>query len=76
MPSQLNDDGKLRESRAIAHDADVLLLIRKVKPENKHAKVDELSDLRQIFCPKNRGGKRNWHFDVRLNGANFQFIAQ
>jgi replicative DNA helicase len=76
MPSQLNDDGKLRESRAIAHDADVLLLIRKVKPENKHQKVDELSDLRQIFCPKNRGGKRNWHFDVRLNGANFQFITQ
>lgn len=85
MPSQLNDDGKMRESRAISHDADVILVIRKPKPEDAtggrrgYAKPQpdaELTDMREIFCGKNRGGKRNWKTSVRLNGANFQFVAQ
>lgn len=70
MPSQLNDDGKLRESRAISHDADVLLLIRKPKG----AKKDDMSNDREIFCPKNRGGRRNWYANVILRGEHFKFV--
>lgn len=69
MPSQLNDDGKLRESRAIAHDADVVLVIRKPKDSKK----DDLSNKREIFCAKNRGGKRNWTSLMTLEGKNFRF---
>lgn len=85
MPSQLNDDGKMRESRAIGHDADVVLVIRKPKQEDqkggkktygKETPDADLTDMREIFCGKNRGGKRNWKTTVRLNGANFQFVEQ
>lgn len=71
VPSQLNDDGKLRESRAIGHDADVALKIQKPKD----AKKDDLSDRREIFCGKNRGGKRNWSAMVNLVGQNFKFTT-
>jgi len=70
MPSQLNDDGRLRESRAIAHDADVVMLIR--KPAD--AKKDE-QDKRELFCAKNRGGKRNWSMPIKLQGQHFRFVA-
>lgn len=57
--SQLNDDGKVRESRAIGHDADVLLNIG--------------DDSENIFVAKNRNGERNKTLDLRLNGAMQRF---
>lgn len=72
LPSQLNDDGKVRESRAIAHDTDTLLLIRKVKKKKGSTEEPHEND-REIFCPKNRGGKKNWWCAVRLNGEYFKF---
>ena len=72
MPSQLNDDGKVRESRAIAHDADVLLLIRKVKKKRGSTEDPHEND-REIFCAKNRGGKKNWSCAVHLSGEYFKF---
>jgi len=52
--SQLNDDGKLRESRSPGFDTDVLIVIKKV------TKPDGTSDesRRNLFIEKNRGGPR------------------
>lgn len=56
-PSQLNDDGKLRESRAIGHDADVVLGI----VENG------------ILVRKNRNGPRGLTVGCELNGEHQRF---
>ena len=55
--TQLNDDGKARESRAITHDADVYLTI-----------FDD-----NIFLGKNRNGERDITLDLKLNGAYQRF---
>lgn len=57
-PSQLNDDGKVRESRAIAMDADIVL---QIIPEES------------IYVPKNRNGKRGVNLPLVLNGAYQKF---
>lgn len=57
--SQLNDDGKVRESRAITHDADVFLRIGK--------------DSDYVYIGKNRNGERNVKLELILNGAYQRF---
>ena len=59
--TQLNDDGKVRESRAITHDADVYLKIVS-EPNKEH-----------IFVAKNRNGERNKTLELKLNGAYQRF---
>jgi replicative DNA helicase len=54
--SQLNDDGKVRESRAIKQHSNQLVFI-------KHT-----SDKSMIFVDKNRRGPRNYAFQVTMDG--------
>ncbi len=56
-PSQLNDDGKLRESRGIGHDANVVL---EIKEDG-------------IFVAKNRNGKRFVTLPLEMNGEYQRF---
>jgi replicative DNA helicase len=55
--TQLNDDGRVRESRAIAHDADVLLTI------NEDG----------VYVSKNRSGERDKTLNLTLNGSYQRF---
>jgi replicative DNA helicase len=57
--TQLNDDGRVRESRAIAHDADVLLTI--------------CDDSNGVYVAKNRNGERDTTLQLSLNGAYQRF---
>ena len=57
--SQLNDDGRLRESRAIGHDADTVLMI---DPESG-----------TIGVAKNRNGARGDRLPLVMNGAFQRF---
>ena len=59
--SQLNDDGKLRESRAIGHHADHVLNI-----------VHEKSNS-NIMIEKNRRGARGLAFPVVMRGEISRF---
>lgn len=54
-PSQLNDDGKLRESRAIGQDADQVWELRRQKPT---AEDDPESESVDLWIQKNRNGDR------------------
>jgi len=56
-PSQLNDDGRLRESRAIGHDADVVL------------KIEEEG----IVVEKYRSAKRGQTLNLEMNGSLQRF---
>jgi len=67
--SQLNDSGKLRESRAIGQDADGVFIIGKV--EDGNGGHDD--SLRSLWCEKNRGGKRHWSIPLAFSGATFTF---
>jgi len=68
--SQLNDQGKLRESRAIGQDADNVFLVHKHPTDEG----DGYDDTRRIlFCEKNRGGKRHWQVPLLFNGPTFTF---
>lgn len=69
--SQLNDNGKLRESRAIGQDADNVFMVRKVPDENTESGFDD--ERRDLHCDKNRGGKRGWTLPMRFLGSIFQF---
>ncbi len=51
-PTQLNDDGKVRESRALKHHAAVYLVI----------------EAERILCVKNRDGERDWSIPYKLTG--------
>lgn len=53
-PSQLNDDGKLRESRAIGQDADVIMMLER---DGDHS--DEEADGIKLWIRKNRNGPRD-----------------
>ncbi len=65
--SQLNDDGRLRESRAIGQHADHVCRIA----------VDEKSDTtRTLFIDKNRGGPRRLKCLYSFVGEHFQFIER
>ena len=55
--SQLNDDGKTRESRAIEQDADVLMVI----------------DKDSVLMKKVRNGQRDVHIPIKLDGAQQRF---
>lgn len=59
--SQLNDDGRLRESRAIGMDADVVLMIN--------------PDDRDIGLAKNRSGERGVKLPLAMNGVYQRFEA-
>lgn len=67
--SQLNDSGKLRESRAIGQDADGVFIIGKV--EDGNGGHDDAQ--RSLWCEKNRGGKRHWSIQLAFSGATFTF---
>lgn len=69
--SQLNDSGKLRESRAIGQDADKVMLLKKAADENSETGFDD--EKRILWCEKNRGGKRHWEIPLRFLGSIFQF---
>lgn len=77
--SQLNDDGKLRESRAIGFDADVVLTIScpiiKEKRDGEWIETRQ-EDKRIVMVGKNRNGKRGTPFQMKFNGATFTFIEQ
>jgi len=78
--SQLNDDGKLRESRAIGMDADtVLTLSVPPKPTDKAAKKDEPQkdeSRRVLFVGKNRDGERGKTITFRFNGPTYTFTEE
>ncbi len=67
--SQLNDNGRLRESRAIGHDADAVFMVNKW--ENEDGSYDDAR--RKLWNDKNRGGKRQWEIDLLFNGPTFSF---
>jgi replicative DNA helicase len=67
--SQLNDSGKLRESRAIGQDADGVFIIGKVEDGNGGHDDSQ----RSLWCEKNRGGKRHWTIPLAFSGATFTF---
>ncbi len=77
--SQLNDDGKLRESRAIGFDADVVATLS--CPISKEKKDGEWIETRQeekriLFVGKNRNGKRSVAFPMRFDGPTFTFTEE
>lgn len=69
--SQLNDDGKLRECRAIGMDADKVLVVQKFEDKKFETGTDD--GRRNVWCEKNRGGRRHWTQAMRFNGSIFQF---
>jgi replicative DNA helicase len=62
--SQLNDNGQLRESRAIGQDADAVFRIEKIEGKD---------DARTLICDKLRGGKRLWTRQLDFLGHVYQF---
>jgi replicative DNA helicase len=66
--SQLNDDGQLRESRAIGQHADKVLYVSKVETNGE---ADETR--RSLDIKKNRGGPRGKRIQLRFAGASFRF---
>lgn len=58
-PSQLNDDGRLRESRAIGQDADNVILIHDT----------------ELRLDKNRNGQRDVTIKAQLNGLHQTFTS-
>jgi replicative DNA helicase len=54
--SQLNDDGKLRESRAIGQHSNQVVYIEHIKEKSK------------IVVKKNRRGLKNYTFDIKMRG--------
>jgi replicative DNA helicase len=63
--SQLNDDGQLRESRAIGHHADLVLCIE-LASESDHSQ-------RQIVIQKGRNTEVGQIFPVHFEGAHMTF---
>lgn len=64
--SQLNDEGKLRESRAIGQDADIVLLIKEPKDSSD-------SFEREIWIDKARNGPRGKKIKVDFYGDYVSF---
>jgi replicative DNA helicase len=69
--SQLNDDGRLRESRAIGQHADKVGMVRKVEIDGE---VDVTKRL--LVFEKNRGGPPQCKIPMMFNGASFSFREQ
>lgn len=73
--SQLNDDGAVRESRAIGHHTDSLLIITHPddrKPSTFGRKHDKQPTSR-IRIDKNRRGQRDVYIPVKMHGAISRF---
>ncbi len=72
MLSQLNDDGKIRESRAPTHDADVVLTISCPEERDQRGKITWKDETRRYITVgkarnSERGGKPlEFHFDGSL----------
>lgn len=79
MPSQVNEDGKVRESRAIEQDSDTLIEIKKRKPKAKKqawkqaAEDEEPNNIRDVFFKKVRDGERYKTVTMELMGRFFRF---
>jgi len=77
MPSQLNEDGKVRESRAIEQDSDNLIIIQKQAEKPGKAwekkKDEEPNFERNLFIKKNRNGERLKIVKATLHGRFFRF---
>lgn len=69
--SQLNDNGQLRESRAIGQDADALFQIEKREAKDEHGEA--VDNQRTLHCLKLRGGKRFWTLPMLFLGHVYQF---
>jgi replicative DNA helicase len=54
--SQLNDDGRLRESRAIGMNSNQVVYIEHIKEKSK------------IVVKKNRRGQKNYSFEIKMRG--------
>ena len=63
--SQLNDEGKMRESRAISQDADIILRIEVPDPQN--------DQFREIVIEKQRNGPRGQKLPVKFLGQYVMF---
>ena len=63
--SQVNDQGMLRESRAIGQDADIVLMIAESKSE-------DASDV-DILIEKHRSGARGKRITVQFYGEYMRF---
>lgn len=73
--SQLNDDGKLRESRAIGYDGDIVGTLS--LPEIEGTEDGEKDESRRIFhFGKNRDGERGLSIPYHFNGPTFTFTEE
>lgn len=70
--SQLNDDGKLRESRASGQDANKQLFIE-IPHEGRGANIKYHDNRRNIHIKKNRGGQRFKKVQFEFQGEFFRF---
>ncbi len=68
-PTQLNDDGRVRESRALKQHAAVYLVIE----EDEKDQSGRVTKPAKILCPKNRDGERDWTAPFRLVGEYQEF---
>jgi replicative DNA helicase len=75
--SQLNDEGAVRESRAIAHHTDFLVLIshpdEKKKETSSFKKKTETQPTSRIHIGKNRRGQRDVFVPVKMRGEISRF---
>lgn len=62
--SQVNDEGRLRESRAIGMHSDQVVQIEHIKEKTR------------IIVRKNRRGARNYCINAEMNGETSKFIEQ
>ncbi|WP_157210989.1 replicative DNA helicase [Verrucomicrobium spinosum] len=73
--SQLNDEGKLRESRAIGQDSDVVATLHVPERAEGNDKV-RMEDKRLIELVKVRGGARGVWINYDFHGPTFRFIER
>ncbi len=75
--SQLNDDGAVRESRAIGHHTDFLLIIshpdEKKKEVATYRKKPETQSTSRVRIDKNRRGQRDVFVPVKMRGDISRF---
>lgn len=62
--SQVNDEGKLRESRAIGMHSDQVV------------QIEHYKDKSRVIVKKNRRGPRNYLINVEMNGEISKFVEQ
>jgi replicative DNA helicase len=62
--SQVNDEGKLRESRAIGMHSDQVV------------QIEHYKDKSRVIVKKNRRGARNYLINVEMNGEISKFVEQ